>query len=72
MAGRNDLAGVIRGLDLIRKALTETQGKEMRHMWNNSSLKSAAEGIGAKVQDNFSKGTNVADLPVSMLWVVKN
>ena len=65
MAGRNDLAGLIRGLDLVRRALVESQGKELRHMWDNSSLKSAAEGVGAKVQENMSKGGGVSDVPVS-------
>lgn len=64
MAGRNDLAGLIRGLDLVRKALSESQGKELQHMWSNSSLKSATEGIGSKVQENL-KGGQVGDLPVS-------
>ena len=64
MAGRNDLAGLIRGLDLIRRALVESQGNELRHMWDNSSLKSAAEGMGTKVQENISKGGQVTDLPV--------
>ena len=65
MAGKNDLAGLLRGLDLIRKALADSQGKELRHMWENSSLKSAAEGVGAKVQENINKGTPVSDLSVS-------
>ena len=65
MAGRNDLAGLIRGLDLVRRALVESQGKELRHMWDNSSLKSAAEGVGARVQENLSKGGGVSDVPVS-------
>ena len=43
----------------------ESQGKELRHMWDNSSLKSAAEGVGTKVQENLSKGGQVTDVPVS-------
>ena len=71
MARRNDLSGLLRGLDLIRKALVDSQGKELRHMWENSSLKSAAEGLGAKVQENVNKGPQVSDLTVSEHMILK-
>ncbi|WAR20206.1 COQ8A-like protein [Mya arenaria] len=66
MAGRGDLAGFLRGLGLIRQALSETSGKELRHAWENSSLKSAAEQAGSSLQDITSKGTvkNDSDDPV--------
>lgn len=65
MAGRGDLAGFIKGLSLIRQALVETQGKEIKHAWNNSSLKTAAEQAGTKIQENMNNGqsVNIAELP---------
>lgn len=69
MAGRGDFAGFLKGLSLIRRALVETQGKEIKQAWDNSSLKSAAENAGAKVQENINNGqsVNLADIPVSHL-----
>lgn len=68
MAGRGDLAGFLKGLGLIRQALTETQGKELKHAWNNSSLKSAVKQAGAKIQENLSNESslNVAEIPKKM------
>ncbi|XP_052768456.1 atypical kinase COQ8B, mitochondrial-like [Mya arenaria] len=64
MAGRGDLAGFLRGLGLIRQALSETSGKELRHAWENSSLKSAAEQAGSSLQDSLAnaKAPNVVDI----------
>ena len=39
MAGKGDLAGFLRGLRLIRQAVVESQGKELGHAWQNSSVK---------------------------------
>lgn len=66
MAGRGDLAGVLRGLSLIRQALIETQGKEVQQMWKNSSLRTAAEQASMKIQERASTGpsVNLGDIPV--------
>ena len=68
MAGRGDLAGFLKGLDLIRQALVEMQGKEVNQAWNNSSLRSATEGTGSILQENISNGqsVNLAEIPVSI------
>lgn len=71
MAGRGDLAGFLKGLNLIRRSLVETQGKEIKQAWDNSSLRSAAENAGAKVQENINNGqsVNLVDIPVSHLSI---
>ncbi|XP_045184987.2 atypical kinase COQ8B, mitochondrial-like [Mercenaria mercenaria] len=65
MAGRGDLAGFIKGLSLIRQALVETQGNEVRRAWNNSSLKTAAEKAGSNIQENISnrQAANLSEIP---------
>lgn len=70
MAGRSDLAGFLKGLNLIRLALAETQGKEARHAWNNSSVKAAAEQVAEKIQENMSgQGADLSKIPVSCLRI---
>lgn len=65
MAGRSDLAGFLKGLNLIRMALAETQGKEMRHAWSNSSVKSAAKQITTKLEENLSgQGADIGEISV--------
>jgi len=65
MAGRNDITGFLKGLNLIRIALAETQGKEVKHAWNNSSMKSAAGQVAAKLQKNLNgQGPNLSEMPV--------
>ncbi|KAK3092647.1 hypothetical protein FSP39_005361 [Pinctada imbricata] len=51
MARRGDLAGFIKGLEYITKALVETQGKEWKQAWQNSSVRSAVEDAGSKAQE---------------------
>jgi hypothetical protein len=67
MAGRGDLSGFLKGLNLIRQALVETQGKEVKQAWNNSSLRSLAEKTGSTIQENLSNGqsVNLSEIPVS-------
>ena len=68
MAGKGDLAGFLKGLNLIRHALVETQGKEIKHAWNNSSLRTATERTGSVIQENLSNGqsVNLSEIPVSI------
>lgn len=76
MAGKNDIAGILKGLNLIRQAVFESQGRELRHTWNNSSVKSAAEELSTKLQDGIStRSVNPAEIPkkvqdtVSLMYV---
>lgn len=68
MAGRGDLSGFLKGLNLIRQALVETQGKEIKQAWNNSSLKTAAEQAGTKVQESMNSGpaVNLTEIPTKV------
>ena len=68
MAGRSDLAGFIKGLALIRQALVETSGRDLKHAWENSSVKTAAKQAGIKLQENFSnaQAPNVGEITVSI------
>lgn len=63
MARRSDLAGFLRGLEYITKALVETQGSEVKQVWRNSSLKTAAGKVLEKsqtvVQDVASNQSNL-------------
>jgi uncharacterized membrane protein required for colicin V production len=63
MARKSDLAGFLRGLEYITRALVETQGPEVKQVWRNSSLKTAAEQVLAKsqrvVQDVTSNQSNI-------------
>ncbi|KAK7482191.1 hypothetical protein BaRGS_00026540 [Batillaria attramentaria] len=43
MAWRSDVAGFVKGLEAITKALVEHQGREWQQMWNNSSIRSAVQ-----------------------------
>ncbi|XP_061173214.1 atypical kinase COQ8B, mitochondrial-like [Saccostrea echinata] len=63
MAKRSDLAGFLKGLEYITRAVIETQGPEIKQAWKNSSLKTAAENVLAKsqtvVQDVASNQSNM-------------
>ncbi|XP_062584284.1 atypical kinase COQ8B, mitochondrial-like [Saccostrea cucullata] len=63
MAKRSDLAGFLRGLEYITRAVIETQGPEIKQVWKNSSLKTAAENVLARsqtiVQDVTSNQSNI-------------
>lgn len=67
MAGRGDLAGFFKGLALIRQALVETSGKDLKHAWENSSVKTAAKQAGLKLQENLAnaQAPNVSEITVS-------
>ena len=68
MAGRSDLAGVIRGLRLVFQALSENQGQEVRHTWENSSVRKAVGKVGSRLQDAAANSDiRASDLPVSKL-----
>lgn len=43
MAWRSDVAGFVRGLECVARALFEHQGLEFQKTWSNSSIKSALE-----------------------------
>ncbi|XP_056021745.1 atypical kinase COQ8B, mitochondrial-like isoform X2 [Ostrea edulis] len=66
MARRSDLAGFLRGLEHITRALVETQGPEVKQVWRNSSLKTAAEKVVAKsqtiIQDVTSNQSNIQNV----------
>ncbi|XP_052249461.1 atypical kinase COQ8B, mitochondrial-like [Dreissena polymorpha] len=64
MAGRSDLAGFIKGLALIRQALVETSGRDLKHAWENSSVKTAAKQAGIKLQENLAnaQAPNVGEI----------
>ncbi|KAL4238301.1 Atypical kinase coq8a [Mactra antiquata] len=68
MSARGDLAGILRGLSLIRQALVETQSSEVQKVWNNSSLKTAAEQVNVKFQEGFSNGpsVNLGEIPAKV------
>lgn len=51
MAWRGDVAGFIRGLESIRRALGEYQGREWQRMWVNSSLRSAVQQARSSAPD---------------------
>lgn len=54
MSRGSDLAGFIRGLESITKALVETQGPEWRRVWQNSSVKSVISEMGQKSEEIIS------------------
>lgn len=65
MARRSDLAGFLRGLEYITKALVETQGSEVKQVWRNSSLKTAAGKVLEKSQTVVQDvASNQSNLPV--------
>ncbi|KAK3611476.1 hypothetical protein CHS0354_032758 [Potamilus streckersoni] len=51
---RGDLAGFLRGLQSITRALIDLQGKELQRGWNNSSIKSATQGLGHKLEETIN------------------
>ncbi|XP_048259041.1 atypical kinase COQ8B, mitochondrial-like [Haliotis rufescens] len=50
----SDLAGFIRGLEFITRALVEHQGKACQRVWTNSSIRTAAQDAGINVEDVVS------------------
>jgi len=72
MSGKGDIAAMLRGLNMIRQALVESKGKEVKHAWENSSMKTAAKQAGIKLQDSLAnpQTPNVGDVVVSFDWFV--
>ncbi|XP_076463711.1 atypical kinase COQ8B, mitochondrial-like [Babylonia areolata] len=46
MAWRSDVAGFMKGLETITRAMMEHQGREIQQIWSNSSIKSAVQQSG--------------------------
>ncbi|KAL3874885.1 hypothetical protein ACJMK2_037841 [Sinanodonta woodiana] len=66
---RGDLAGFLRGLQSVTRALIDLQGKELQQGWNNSSIKSATEGLGYKVEESIR---NVVTKPGEVQMTLQN
>ena len=43
MAWRSDIAGLMKGLESIARALVEQQGREWQQTWSNSSVRTAVQ-----------------------------
>ncbi|XP_074662126.1 atypical kinase COQ8B, mitochondrial-like [Tubulanus polymorphus] len=54
MSRFSDVQGILRGFNAIAKALCTHQEKELRHIWRNSSLRTAAQDCLNKAEDKFS------------------
>ena len=61
------MAGFLRGLESITRALLEHQGQEWRTVWQNSSLRDVAQGTSRKVEEAISAAVvSQGDLQVSL------
>ncbi|XP_041352917.1 atypical kinase COQ8B, mitochondrial-like [Gigantopelta aegis] len=56
-----DLAGFIRGLENITKALFKYENNEWTRIWNNSSVRTALEECGVKTRDVYSSAQQQAE-----------
>ncbi|KAK7103810.1 atypical kinase COQ8B, mitochondrial-like [Littorina saxatilis] len=85
MAWRSDIAGLVKGLESITRALMEHQGKEWQKMWTNSSVRSSMqqsrlpapnpehlqEMVKEKVTQFSTQAASMADQAASMGDIVK-
>ncbi|KAL5009087.1 hypothetical protein ScPMuIL_014668 [Solemya velum] len=58
MSWNHDVRCLARGLELVRRALVETQRQEYKQVWENSSVRPLVRDIGYKVEEVFSNSVS--------------
>ena len=54
MSWSNDLAIIFRGLDKVTRAVATQQQQDVQRLWRNSSMRTAAQNAGVRVEEKLS------------------